>query len=56
VLRLDDVLLVKRLSPNPATRRITITSDNDAYPSWPDCDPAAITIIGRVVWVGRKLT
>ncbi|WP_353216918.1 S24 family peptidase [Sandarakinorhabdus sp.] len=55
VLRSDDSLLVKRLSPNPAARRIAIRSDNDAYPSWPDCDPASITVIGRVVWVGRKL-
>jgi SOS-response transcriptional repressor LexA len=56
VLRVDDALLVKRLSLNPATRRLTIHSDNDAYPSWPDCDPSAIHIIGRVVWVGRKLS
>jgi Peptidase S24-like len=56
VLRVDDALLVKRLSPNPATRRLTIRSDNDAYPSWPDCDPAAVAVIGRVVWVGRKLS
>jgi SOS-response transcriptional repressor LexA len=56
VLRVDDALLVKRLSLNPATRRLTIHSDNDAYPSWPDCDPGAIHIIGRVVWVGRKLS
>jgi hypothetical protein len=55
VLRVDDALMVKRLSRNPATRRLTIRSDNDAYPSWPDCDPNAIAIIGRVVWVGRKL-
>lgn len=56
VLRVDDALLVKRLSLNPATRRLTIHSDNDAYPSWPDCDPNAIHIIGRVAWVGRKLS
>jgi hypothetical protein len=55
VLRTDDALLVKRLSVNPATRRLTIRSDNDAYPSWDDCDPAAVTVIGRVVWVGRRL-
>lgn len=55
VLRVDDALIVKRLSLNPATRRLTIRSDNDAYPTWADCDPAAITVIGRVVWVGRKL-
>ena len=53
VLRTDDALLVKRLSVNPATRRLTIRSDNDAYPSWDD--PAAVTVIGRVIWVGRRL-
>ncbi len=56
VLRTDDALLVKRLSVNPATRRLTIRSDNDAYPSWDDCDPAGLTVIGRVVWVGRRLS
>ena len=55
VLRTDDALLVKRLSVNPATRRLTIRSDNDAYPSWDDCDPAGVNVIGRVVWVGRRL-
>ena len=55
VLRTDDALLVKRLSVHPATRRLTIRSDNDAYPSWDDCDPAGVSVIGRVVWVGRKL-
>ncbi len=56
VMRVDGALLVKRLAINPATRRLTIRSDNDAYPDWPDCDPAQIEIIGRVVWVGRRLS
>jgi hypothetical protein len=56
VLRTDDALLVKRLGVNPATRRLTIRSDNDAYPSWDNCDPATVSVIGRVVWVGRRLT
>jgi hypothetical protein len=55
VLRMDDALIVKRIAPNPATRRFAIRSDNPAYPDWPDCDPAAITVIGRVIWAGRKL-
>lgn len=55
VLRADDALLVKRLSVNPASRRLSIRSDNDAYPSWDDCDPIGVTVIGRVVWVGRRL-
>lgn len=56
VLRTDDALLVKRLSVNPATRRLSIKSDNLAYPSWDDCDPATVAVIGRVVWVGRRLS
>lgn len=55
VLRTDDALLVKRLGVNPATKRLMIRSDNEAYPSWDNCDPAEVTVIGRVVWVGRRL-
>ena len=55
VLRRDDALLVKRVAPSPASRRITIKSDNASYPSWPDCEISDVDIIGRVVWVGRRL-
>lgn len=55
VLRRDDALLVKRVSVHPGTRRITIASDNAAHPTWPDCDPATIDILGRVVWAGGKV-
>ncbi len=55
VLRLDDALNVKRIAMQPEGRRFTVRSDNSAYPSWPDCDPARIAIIGRVVWVGRRV-
>ncbi len=55
VLRLEGALMVKRLALNPAARRVTIRSDNESYPSWPDCDPADVDIVGRVVWVGRRL-
>ena len=55
VLRIDDALNVKRLAINPVRGSVTIHSDNPAYPSWPDCDLSQIVLIGRVVWVGRKL-
>ena len=55
VLRRDDLLMVKRLSPDPSGGTVTVRSDNDAYPSWPACDLGAIDIVGRVVWCGRKL-
>ncbi|HEY0012917.1 MAG TPA: S24 family peptidase [Allosphingosinicella sp.] len=55
VLRIEDALVVKRVAPHPAGRTLTIRSDNEAYPSWLDCDPASVEIVGRVVWVGRRL-
>lgn len=55
VLRVEDVVWVKRVAMNPTGRQFTIKSDNPAYPAWPDCDPAAINVIGRVVWVGRRM-
>ena len=55
VLRLDGALVVKRVSVRPDGARVSILSDNPAYPGWPDCDPAAVDVVGRVVWVGRRL-
>jgi hypothetical protein len=55
VLRLDETLVVKRLALNPAARAASIRSDNPAYPAWPDCDLARLDVVGRVVWVGRRV-
>ena len=58
VLRVEEALLVKRIALNPAGvggRRLSIRSDNPAYPDWEECDPATVEIIGRVIWVGRRM-
>jgi hypothetical protein len=55
VIEGESAPLVKRLSVNPISHRIAILSDNAAYPSFPDCDPADIRLLGRVIWVGRAL-
>ncbi len=55
VMRVDDSLVVKRIALHPVGRRVTVQSDNPAYPDWPDCDMAEIACIGRVVWAGRKI-
>ncbi|MEA3016567.1 MAG: hypothetical protein QOI38_1289 [Sphingomonadales bacterium] len=55
VIRIDDELVVKRVARNPFDATISIRSDNEAYPSWPACDPASVVIVGRVVWMGRRL-
>jgi phage repressor protein C with HTH and peptisase S24 domain len=55
VLRADEALVVKRLALNPLGRRVTVQSDNPAYPDWPDCGIDEITCIGRAIWAGRKV-
>jgi len=55
VLRVEDSLLVKRLAIHPLGRRVTVQSDNPAYPDWPDCGLDEVHCIGRVVWAGRKI-
>ena len=55
VIRVDDSVVVKRLALHPMGRRVTVQSDNPAYPDWPDCDLDEINCIGRVIWAGRKV-
>ncbi len=54
VLRMDDVLLVKRVAMGPSGK-LTVRSDNPQYPDWEDVSPESVNIIGRVVWTGRRL-
>lgn len=54
VIRIEDALVVKRLALGPGGR-LSVRSDNDAYPGWPDLEPGAVDVVGRVVWVGRRL-
>jgi phage repressor protein C with HTH and peptisase S24 domain len=53
VIRLDDVLLVKRLEPGSAGM-LQIISDNPAYPHM-ERPRADVAIIGRVVWKGGRV-
>jgi phage repressor protein C with HTH and peptisase S24 domain len=55
VLRIDDAVVVKRVALNPVGRRVTVQSDNPAYPDWPDCSLDDIKPIGRVIWAGRRI-
>ena len=54
VLRMDDSLMVKRLAVGRGGM-LSVLSDNPAYPNWQDVEAASLTIIGRVVWIGRRL-
>jgi phage repressor protein C with HTH and peptisase S24 domain len=55
VLRLEGALLVKRIAVAPGRRSVSVRSDNPLYPPLPDCRPADLDLVGRVVWLGRRL-
>jgi phage repressor protein C with HTH and peptisase S24 domain len=55
VLRLDGVLMVKRVALGPRRGGFSVLSDNPHYPDWTEIDPALVDIVGRVVWAGRRL-
>ncbi len=54
VIRMDDMLMVKRLAFGPGGQ-LSVISDNKQYPSYEGIDPANVTIIGKVVWRGEKI-
>lgn len=54
VLRMDDSLMVKRLSFGP-NDKLDVISDNPSYSDWHNVDGDSVTIIGHVIWVGRKI-
>lgn len=55
VLRMDGVLMVKRVALAPGRGRFSVRSDNPLYPAWEGVDPDVVSIIGRVIWTGRRI-
>lgn len=55
LLRLDDMLMIKRIAMGRRRGMFSIVSDNNLYPSWGEMDLKLITVVGRVAWVGRSL-
>ena len=55
VLRIDDMLSVKRIAIEPQGKRVSVLSDNPTYPSWRGLEKRMLNIVGRVLWFGRKL-
>ena len=54
VIRVDGDLMVKRLSRVPGGG-VLISSDNNAVPSLGERPLDTVDVVGRVLWVGRKL-
>ncbi|WP_097093711.1 S24 family peptidase [Novosphingobium sp. Chol11] len=55
ILRIDDGLVAKRVSPGPLRGQVVVSCDNPAYPTWSGIDAGSLLVLGRVIWLGRQL-
>ena len=55
VIRMDDALLVKRITIDHNKGLLNILSDNPIFESHYDMKPSNLTVLGRVLWAGKKL-
>lgn len=55
VLFTEGGLQVKRVSAHPVNGTLSIASDNPAYQNYEGVKPKDVRIIGRVIWIGRRI-
>lgn len=55
VLALGDKPTPKRITVHPSTKTLVVSSDNAQYAVFENCRRRDLDIIGRVVWVARRL-
>ena len=55
LLTVDQALLIKTLTVNLATQQASIVSDNSLYQPFDHSQLEASEIIGRVIWLSRRL-
>ena len=55
VLRIDETLMIKRVTTHPTTKRVTLGTDNARYKIYEDLDSGNVEALGRVIWIGHTL-
>lgn len=52
---LDDASFVKRVTVDPVRRMVTLSSDNPMYQPLSPVPAADLRVVGRVLWIGRRV-
>ena len=55
VLTLGDITMIKRVTVDPRSGLITVSSDNSNYAAFDGIDPAEAHIAGKVIWAARAI-
>lgn len=47
---------VRRIALEPTKNRISVVTDHPAYPSWNGVQRKAINVVGKVIWIGSRVS
>ena len=47
-------LLIRRIAREPTKNRISVLTDNPAYPNWNGLQRRNVKVAGRVIWLGKR--
>ena len=47
---------VRRIALDPTKNRISVLTDHPAYPSWNGVQRKAINVVGKVIWIGSRVS
>jgi phage repressor protein C with HTH and peptisase S24 domain len=52
----DSKLRVRRVMEGLEAGRVSVMTDNDAYPDFEDVEAKRFPVAGKVIWIGRSLS
>ena len=55
-IRGSSEIFVRRIAIDPTKNRLTVLTDHPAYPSWQGIQRKGVDIVGRVIWIGARVT
>lgn len=55
-IRGSSEIFVRRIAIDPTKNRLTVLADHPAYPSWQGIQRKGVDIVGRVIWIGARVT
>lgn len=55
VIRMHSGLTIKRIVFSPEGNHVSVISDNPIYPSHIKINRVSISLIGRIIWIGKRL-
>lgn len=49
-------VLIRRIALEPTGNRISVLTDHPSYPNWQGINRRSVEVLGRVIWIGLRLS